>query len=56
MRRTAGVKMLNENQKAKAIWKMKAAKDRGEVFCNPERKNNILGRNKTRLELWEVKL
>ena len=35
---------------------MKAAKDRGEEFYDPERKDKILGRNKTRLELWEEHL
>ena len=35
---------------------MKAAKDRGEDFYDPERKDNILGRNKTRLELREEHL
>ena len=24
-----------------ALWKMKTAKDRGEDFCDPERKDNI---------------
>ena len=32
---------------------MKAPKDRREDFHDPERKDNYLGRNKTRLELWE---
>ena len=32
---------------------MKAAKDRKEEFFDPTRKDNILGRNTTRLELWE---
>ena len=40
-------------QERKPFGKMKAAKDRGEEFYDPERKDNILGRNKTRLELWE---
>ena len=35
---------------------MKAVKDRREEFYDPERKNNILGRHKTRLELWEEHL
>ena len=41
---------------AMALWKMKAARDGGEDFCDPEREDNILGRNKTRLELWEEHL
>ena len=32
---------------------MKAAKDRREEFYDPARKDNILGRNGTRLELWK---
>ena len=32
---------------------MKAAKDAGEEYYDPERKDNIMERNKTRLELWE---
>ena len=31
---------------------MNAAKDRKEEFNDPVRKDNILGRVKTRLELW----
>ena len=47
------LKKPHEAPKAKALWKMKAAKDRGEEFYDPECKDNILGRNKTRLPLWE---
>ena len=32
---------------------MKAARDSGEDFYDPERKDNISGRIKTRQELWE---
>ena len=56
MSRAAGVKKPNESQKARALWRMKAARDSGEDFYDPERKDNILGRNKTRLELWEEHL
>ena len=56
VRRAAGVKKSNESQKAKALWKMKAARDGGDDFYDPERKDNILGRSKTRLELWEEHL
>ena len=35
---------------------MKAAKDRREEFHDLARKDNILGRNETRLELWEEHL
>ena len=50
------VKKPQEAQKAKALWKMKAAKDAGEECHDPEREDNILGRNKTRLALWEEHL
>ena len=53
MSKAAGVRKLSESQKAKALWKMKAAKDRRDDFYDPKRKDNILGRNKTRLELCE---
>ena len=52
MSKAAGVKKPNENQKAKGFWKMKAAKDRRDDFYDSERKDNILARNETRLELW----
>ena len=42
------VKKLQEAQKAKALWKMKAVKDAGEECCDPTREDNILERNKTR--------
>ena len=35
---------------------MKAAKDAGEEYYDPTREDNILGRNKTRLALWEEHL
>ena len=53
MSKAAGERKPNESQKAKVLWKMKAARDSGEDFYDPERKDNCLGRNKTRLELWE---
>ena len=40
-----------EAQKAKGLWKMKAAKDAGEEYYDPVREDNILERNKTRLAL-----
>ena len=43
-------------KKAKAIWAMKAAKDRREEYCDPDRKQDILERKQTRLELWEEHL
>ena len=47
---------MRETPKAKALWKMNAAEDRGEDFYDPEREDNILGRNKTRSALWEEHL
>ena len=51
MSRAAGVRKPNESQKARALWKMKAAKNRRDDFYDPERKDSILGRNQTQLEL-----
>ena len=42
-------------KKQRALWAMKAAEDRRD-FYDPARKDNILGRNQTRLELWEEQL
>ena len=42
MSKAAGVKKPNENQKAKALWKMRTVKDRRDDFLNPERKNPIV--------------
>ena len=44
------------SQKAKALCSIKAAKDRRDEFYDSARKENILGRNQTRLELWEERL
>ena len=49
----AAVRNHIEPPKAKALWKMKAAEDRREDVYDPDRKDNILRRNKTRLELCE---
>ena len=56
MRKAFGVEKAAGGPKAEALWAMKAAKDREEDFCDPARKDNVLGRNKTRLELWEEHL
>ena len=56
MSRAAGVRKPSESQTARALWRMRAARDSGEDFCDPERKDNILGRNETLLELWEEHL
>ena len=54
MSRAAGVRKPNETQKARAHQKMKTAKDRRDDFYDP--KTTFLGRNRTRLELWEEHL
>ena len=51
-----GVKKPQEAQKARALWAMKAAKDRREEFYDPAREDNVLERSKTRLELWKEHL
>ena len=51
-----GVQKAAGGSKARALWAMKAAKDRKEEFHDPARKDNILVRNTTRLELWEEQL
>ena len=56
MSSAVGAKKPQEAQKAKALWAMRAAKDRREEFDVPAREDNILGRNTTRLELWEEHL
>ena len=56
MSRAVGVKKPLEAQKANALRKMKAAKDAGEGYYDPVREVNILGRNETRLALWEEHL
>ena len=43
-------------QKTKALWGMKAAKERGVEYCDPARKEDIMGSTKTHLELWEEHL
>ena len=43
-------------KKAKAMWAMKAAKDTSEESDDPARREDFLGRTKTRLELWEEHL
>ena len=48
MSRAVGVKKPQEAQKAKAFWKVKAAKDAGEEYYDPTREDNMRGRNETR--------
>ena len=38
-----GGKKPQEAKKANALWKMKAAKDAGEEYHDPDRKGNVLG-------------
>ena len=56
MSKAAGARKPSESQTDKALWAMKAVKDRREDFYDPARKDNILKRNQTRLELWEEHL
>ena len=44
MSRAVGIKKPKETQNAKALWKMKAAKEVGEEYYDPKREDNILGR------------
>ena len=43
-------------KRQKALRALKAADDREEQHYDPARKDNILGRKMTRLELWEEHL
>ena len=56
MMSAVGVKKPLEAQKEKALWKMKAAKDAGEEYYDPEREDNILVINQARLAPWEEHL
>ena len=56
MSRAVEVKKPQEAQKAKALSKMKAAKEAGEEYNDPTCQDNILGRNQTRFALWEEHL
>ena len=56
MSRATATKKPRESEKAKALWAMKAAKEREKEYYDSARKDNILGRGKTRLELWEEHL
>ena len=51
-----GAKKPQEAQKAKALWAMKAAKDRKEEFYDRAREEDISKKNNTRLEFWEKHL
>ena len=53
MSKAVGMKKPQEAQKAKALWKMKAATEAGEQYFDTTREDNIRGRNETRLVLWE---
>ena len=51
-----GERKPQEAQKAKAFWKMKAAKAAGEEYYDPTREVGIKGRNETFLAFWEEHL
>ena len=53
MSRAVGVMKPQEAQKAKALCKMKAAKEAGKEYYDPTREDNIMGRDETILALWE---
>ena len=52
MSKATGAQKPSESQKAKALWAMKAAWDRCEDYYDPARKQGILGKTRTRLDLW----
>ena len=56
MSRAVRVRKPQEDQKAKALWKMKAAKDAREEYYDSTREVGIKGRNERRLALWEEHL
>ena len=56
MSRVWGLEKPQEARKAKVLWKMKAAKDAAGKYYDPTREDNILGRNESRLALWEEHL
>ena len=51
MSRAVGVKKSQEAQKAKALWKMKAAKDAGEEYYDPTREENIFGKKQDKISI-----
>ena len=56
LHQAAGANKHTDSQKAKAFWTKKAARDRRDEFHDSARKNDILRRPQTRLELWEEHL
>ena len=56
MSKAAGAKKPSESQKAKALWALMAAKDRGINSTMWLGKTTSLGRHQTRLEQWEEHL
>ena len=56
MSKAVRVKKPQEAQKARALWAIRTVKDKREEFYDPARKDNIVGRNETRLELREEHL
>ena len=54
MSKALGVKESRRRpRKQKALWAMRATKDRKEEFYDPAREEDISRRKKTRSELWE---
>ena len=53
---TVGERKPQEAQKAKALWKMKAAKAAGEEYYDPTREVGIKGRNETIIAFCEEHL
>ena len=51
-----GTKKLGDNRRAKALWAMKAAKDREDTFYDPTHQKDIQERAQTRQRLWEEHL
>ena len=56
MSRAVGVRKPHEVEKAKALWKMKEAKQAGEEYYDPERhpgeKQHDFGKNTSKIRLW----
>ena len=53
---TGTPKKQGDSQKAKALWAVKAARDRGDEFYDPARQHDIHGRTRSRKVLWEEHL
>ena len=56
MSQAAGAKKPSESQKNESLLGNESGLEQGEEFYDPVCKEDILGRTKTRLELWEEHL